>query len=361
MATQQDTTEMTIVLAGRSGAGKTTLMKKLLGKYDETASNPLADTTTLKKETIKRNGVNIHVIDTIGLMKIKTRELKRISADITKNADLLVYCIALNPGKRFDDAPIIKCLTQAFTERIWRHCILVFTMSNVLLGSLKEKDQSTAAIRYKEYIKRYAVEFEKCLNGMKINQKVTTTLHMEHQHPENTILATPAGSKPQDLAELQYKLVADNFDPSTATWETVLVALILKKGTQKCAEGLLKYQYGKMLAKKILSITGGVGATAGGVIGGVALGAIVGILLGPGGVVAGGVFGGIAGGAAAVAAAGGVVGGLTIAGNELREQQKNEKEMEKLKQDQEGICHEFVEPKGPAEPGQESTSEADNP
>ena len=117
-------TEMTIILAGKSGAGKSTLMGSLLEDLKIcTRMSPKSVTEDfIKKHITTKHGVKISIIDTPGLneqKKLKRMLLKNLSKFTEGKADLLLYCMLVAPGARFDDANpmIMEYLQNAFGKR----------------------------------------------------------------------------------------------------------------------------------------------------------------------------------------------------------------------------------------------------
>ena len=203
----------TIVLTGKSGAGKSSLMQILMeGKATQKHSaEPVTDKFIAEEFT--KNGVTIRIIDTPGLMGTKedSKELKMCSVYTEGKADLLLYCIPVGAGHKFHEAnpEIMLSLTEGFGKKIWDHCVLVLTMSNLALNEYTEDypcDQTTAEKEYAKFLKEFSDKFEKQLHDLGIDKHVKTVFEIEKN--ENAIIAIPAGKNPHSkvLANLKYSL-----------------------------------------------------------------------------------------------------------------------------------------------------------
>ena len=134
----RNSNKVSILLTGKGGAGKSTLVNSLIG-------NKVAkEGETLKPETTEVTGhkqqirdVEVTVWDSPGLQDGSTKgdqylaEIKRKC----KGVDLCVYCISLKQT-RFtegcDDIIAMKKLTRVLGKRLWEHAIFVLTFANVV-------------------------------------------------------------------------------------------------------------------------------------------------------------------------------------------------------------------------------------
>lgn len=314
-----------VVIAGNSGAGKSTLYHNLL---DTDTLEPLSPESVTKYVSTPKNiptesesedsTPRLAIIDTPGFegdYENKKMQLKKLSAYTEGEANGLLYCIAVGPGDRFNDSENMKCLQEGYGDKIWEHCVVVFTKSNLLLHTiqLRHKRQRKCqcqdssicefcVIEFKEVLRKYAKEFEQQLKKLDVQQEVKTIFDSPSQ---NVIIAVPAGFQAEHC-------VLPGLD-----WKFNILLEISKKGV---GQKLLQYQYLKMpknQTPKNSSTAESLKEVA--VVGGALVG-------GTAGVVAGGSVGGGAGfyagallGAAVTAveigvAAGGVTVGVVITG-----------------------------------------------
>ena len=307
---EQQTTEVTAVLIGKRGAGKTTLMNNLLGIEEYTPLSAESLTTACTKSSIQRDGIRISIIDTPGIdgdMKCKKMELRKLSAFTSSKADLVIFCVPVTPCSRFNDSnPIImKYLQTAYGKGIWKHCILVFTHSNSALQHIRDQPQSQAEHKYKDHIASYAELFRAELAKLKIKDQGVATIF--DKNASTTIVGIPAGLKPQD----------DVLPGIHTTWRETILDEMCRSTRPEGAGKLLKYRY-RAEVKKTFGIGTGLGGAVGGIVGGILIGvgagAGVGVLGGPIGMVIGATIGGMVGGTVGGVAVGGAVGGATAVG-----------------------------------------------
>ena len=150
-----------------------TLIYNLLGEESEVEMSP--DPSTDKFRSYTNEAGNIKVIDCPGLQSSnRMSDLKRLSWHLRDKADLILLCISVGPGAKFDDCnlDIISSIQSAYGKEIWKHCIVVFTHSNeVLRRQRKSKTDENQEEKYKAHIQSYAGKFKNALK--KINTEGT--------------------------------------------------------------------------------------------------------------------------------------------------------------------------------------------
>ena len=193
--------EITLVTAGRSGVGKSTLVQSLLrltGEADlvpQSRHSPSSVTTEVKVYSSYRaeEEITIRMIDMPGLFTSDVND-SRVLAELQEKTggrcDMMLYCVSLLPDSKIDkeDKQIIDKLTRVFGKEVLEHTLLVLTFAN----AVKElyPDQSI-----EDLVDEYGKKF----------QSVARTIHVvsvySSDHEQNltqkdppTIVALPAGS-----------------------------------------------------------------------------------------------------------------------------------------------------------------------
>ena len=329
--------EVKIVLAGKSGAGKTTLARNILGFEEklEFSAGPLTQECDTQEAT--KNDITVRVTDTIGLGQQeggRRKELKKLFRHTKGEADLLVYCIPVDPSSKFDctNPAIMKSIQDAYGKDIWKHCIIVFTFSNITVYRFLEKmrDRDQAFSSYKNHLLAHATRFRKELERLKVKDvNIKTVFGFETEDTTDdptatTIVAVPAGDKPDDPVLPDFKdptsfRLSTNPEESIridiTDWREILFIEIIRKcGSTELKKNLLQYRYGHAITNSIVGAAGGItGGATGGFMGGAAIGAgagaVLGVVGGPFGVGAGAMVGAVIGGTAGVLG-GGVGGGV---------------------------------------------------
>ena len=211
--------EVHIVVVGRSGAGKSTLLKNVFGLDIDTemsASQKTQDLMTYTT-TYENNGIKIKITDTVGFIGSSSKsEKKQLLKDLSKHvkgeADLVIYCLPVSPGSRFDEAnpSIMRCLQDAFGKDIWKHCMVALTFSNLAWDRIR-KDKNDMQKKYKKYKKLlsdYVDKFQKELQTLNVSgMKVISTFDAPaDEYDKHTIMCIPAGEESDDqvFADCKY-------------------------------------------------------------------------------------------------------------------------------------------------------------
>jgi energy-coupling factor transporter ATP-binding protein EcfA2 len=328
--------EVNIALVGKYGSGKSTLARNILGlpRVVELCASHINNKCDTQETTW--NGITIKVIDTVGLENRKQKkELRKLCKHTKGKADLIIYCLPVNPGAKFDDGnpAIMKSLQNAYGNDIWKQCLLVFTFSNTIVERLK-KDKSIkdeeAVEKYKKLLTEHATKFTGQLRKMKAKNTIVQQVYgcqtEARRDDDMTIIAIPVGDEPDDPVFPDFRpptkftiptstLVEQSVQIDITDWRDILFVEIIRKcSSPEMKKYLLQYRYGRNVALSIAKAAGGAtGGGAGGLAGGAAVGAgvgaIAGLLGGPVGVVPGAAIGAAIGGA--VGGLGGGVGGGT--------------------------------------------------
>ena len=311
--------EIMVVVAGKSGAGKSTLINNLLERNEDIEITPDSTTEKLENQTIRieKEGVAISIIDTPGLKEEREEKIKQLRElfDFTKGkADLLVYCIPVGPGFKFNDAnpTIMKSLQRVFGKKVWRHCVVVFTFSNQawekISASNNNQEVETIA-KYKDYIRKYTERFQEMLVKLKVTDVAVRSIFDLPPHPRNkeegfTIVTVPAGKSLED------RVLADK-DVDYENWRSAVFLEMISGCKDNKKKPFLECWYGRKRVKETLENIKQVALGSSGagvmVVSGTVIGATAGLGGGPLGMLIGGTLGAAAGIVASIVMGGGIV------------------------------------------------------
>ena len=299
------------MVAGKSKAGKSTLINNILKNDEESILSLKAGTAEFDTKNTKYNGVTVEFVDTPGLRGGNKSQLKALSKHTKGEADLLVYCLSIGMESSFDadgNPAIMQTLQDVYGTDIWKHCVVVLTFGNLaqyhinLRGAVAPEQFKE---KYKEHVTNSSALFRSQLTRNLRVEDVDVKTIFENQGNDSptTIIAIPAGYDDRDQVLLDIVKEGDR-----EGWKGRVFLEMLKKCRDSNKAALLRYRYGRNLAIKALKESGVVivGATGGGtaLVVGAGIGAAIGTPGGPAGVVAGGLIG----------AAAGIVAGVIFSG-----------------------------------------------
>ena len=291
---------MTLVTAGQSGVGKSTLVKNLLHLADNDADTPIAgqspDSVTKEVKSFISciNGVTITIVDTPGLAATSDNEEKKIIAELTKVtegcADMLLYCVNMGPSGRIgnSDRKIVQLLTSVFTPEIWERAILVLTFGDDVKERNQKRGTTAKTPTVEAAMNSYAKAFERILlANSTIQIKVIPVLKNEgaELRPAREIAAVAAGETPDEEILPGMK------------WNMFVYKEVLNKCKRDTIPSILRIilepipDYVQEEADK-----GAEHGIVGGIIGGAAAGASLGFAAGGVGAIFGAIVGAIGGG-----------------------------------------------------------------
>jgi signal recognition particle receptor subunit beta len=122
---------LNILITGKAGTGKSTLVSNLIGK------NISKEGETLRPETSKVsyfqrlvNGVPMRVFDSPELQDGTNKENECVH-EKCKDVDLILYTIKMTDERMHDDdVQAMRELTVAFGEKFWSKAVIVLTFAN---------------------------------------------------------------------------------------------------------------------------------------------------------------------------------------------------------------------------------------
>ena len=276
------------VTAGKSGAGKSTLINNLLGLRGKKAAESRASRKSVTKAVDyydeEVHGIKVRIVDTPGLeAKDRTsKEEQETLADLSVltdgNADIMLYCMKLSDRDDEKDERIMKKLTKAFGEEIWRHTVLVLTYGDAVLNQ-DEGDRET--------LEEFTNEFEKLLKKAGVNDVPVKSILSAGSELESVeqpeIIGIPVGRRtesPQDWVLLLFKEIIKK-----CKMDSIPAMLVLQGIKPQWIVEVMGLGAFFATGLTIFPAGGLLGATAGGSAGGVVGGALGGAI--------GAVFGGV--------------------------------------------------------------------
>ena len=258
--------EVTVLIAGKSGAGKSQLFKNLLNEDAEDSAQ------VQETGSIMEDGLRINLIDFPSLT-----DSFKLSSEV--KFDILLFCIPIRPGSRFlDGNPLAMKWLHDHNKDIWKRCILIFTFSDRAWDHISSSNPEDPQQVYSDHVDKCAALFQAEMKG-----NIPVFSWGAGDNIYDRILAIPTGFSLDDP-------VLPGTKSCSKTWREEIFLEISRKYKENRPPMILRPSNVKAILK---------GAVIGGVVAGVAVG-------GPIGGVVGGVVGVVVGGGAATAVGAGI-------------------------------------------------------
>lgn len=149
--------ECTVLLIGKQGVGKSTLVNNLLGREDEPVERHSGGCQVREVEG-EAYGVKMRFIDVPGLQSSRAesrrnRKILQAAKRATKKRmpDIVLYCDRLDvPSYDFADIPLVRDISSTFGASIWWNALIVFTH-----GGSRAPEDSAGQIANFEYFQNH--------------------------------------------------------------------------------------------------------------------------------------------------------------------------------------------------------------
>ena len=141
----QSCTELTFLVAGKSGEGKSTLINSLVGReVCSTGDTFVATSETKLIEAGNINGVDVRIYDTQGVFDGEDEEEKIFESIRGKKIDILIVCVSMvGRAQSRDTKDTIALITKELGQDIWERAVIVLTQAN----ERQERNESRSQIR----------------------------------------------------------------------------------------------------------------------------------------------------------------------------------------------------------------------
>lgn len=137
---QKQSKTFSLLIIGKTGVGKSSLVNALVGKQVAGQRFQTAD-KVIPYDVEHLEGVKVDVWDSPGLIDDndddeggagKEKEyLAKIESEITEELDVVILCLKMD-DKRFhrDDKDTFKILTETFGKKLWKNAVIALTFAN---------------------------------------------------------------------------------------------------------------------------------------------------------------------------------------------------------------------------------------
>ena len=187
-------TSLSVLLSGRTGAGKSTLVNGILGKRVAKEGDKGGETSKLTEYSRNVDGVNVTVWDSPGLgdgsdNRVQSCYIREMREKCSLKVDLTLYCIKMFEKWRRSDNPDVNAManiTKAFGSDFWKNTIVVLTFANLVEAMNVEWENLDASAKKVEFEKELE-NWRDIIQGVLINEiKVPEEIAM-------SVVVVPAG------------------------------------------------------------------------------------------------------------------------------------------------------------------------
>ena len=139
-----------ILIIGQVGSGKSALVNSLVGGSIDQAiesDSPTAATQEVQQHVLNINGVEVTIFDSPGLLqpgKDDSKIFKEMATVTQTNVDLILYCKKMTSRLDQSDTKLMRGLTDAFGESVWKNTLIVLTYANEIRLPRSRRAQAQA-------------------------------------------------------------------------------------------------------------------------------------------------------------------------------------------------------------------------
>ena len=186
LASHEDSSELTVIVAGRSRCGKTTLLNNVFGLSLTAKACVESVTTRVCEVKVIKNGVKVTVIDTPGLTALdiswddyarQVNSLKSIN-----NGFIFLYCLSVSPNTSITEVEIaaVKKLPSLYGKHIWEMFCLILTFSDHAREENELEEDYIACMKY------HTKKFQTILKESGVKYKDIKTIFDKQSRPRFT-------------------------------------------------------------------------------------------------------------------------------------------------------------------------------
>ena len=215
----QSSHTVTILVIGRTGSGKSTLINNILGRDIAPVGHKLSPKTrTVSVYEEEISGASVTACDTPGLRDALDKEedyMDKIKVSCG-DPDLVLFCQSMDNARwQSDDTEAVKIVTDHLGKDIWKNSVLVLTRADKLVDSDMPRNYSKKQINdFKQKISEFVNMFHDALSKAGISRAITV----------------PSAVSAKGLRDL----------PGVQYWLTELMVTCLSRSSERGRDGLTK-------------------------------------------------------------------------------------------------------------------------
>lgn len=170
--------QLSIVITGKTGVGKSRLVNALLGKpvAPEGRKRRVGRTTEVNSYEMNIMGIKIVVWDSPGLQDGSCDErtyLNNLKEKLMDGFDLMIYCIKMDDQRLYsEDKKAIHTLTRGFGKNIWNKALVALTFAN----KISDPDKGDELVYFQSMESEWRQAIDDFLSELRIDPQIRRTL-----------------------------------------------------------------------------------------------------------------------------------------------------------------------------------------
>ena len=179
-ASKTEQKQLSIVVTGKTGVGKSRLVNALLGKpvAVEGRKRRVGCTTEVNSYEVNITGIKIVVWDSPGLQDgscDEGRYLHNLKEKLKDGFDLLIYCLKMDDQRFYsEDEKAIRALTRGFGEDIWSKAMVALTFAN----KISDPDGGNELVYFQSVESEWKQTIDCVLSELRIDPQIRRTLNV---------------------------------------------------------------------------------------------------------------------------------------------------------------------------------------
>ena len=170
-----------VLITGKMGTGKSTLVKGLTEDYKLEADNLLPHTVKVTPYSFEKDKIGLTIFDTPGLKdEVNGSNDYSYLEDMVKNSqepNLLIFAIRMDDSSfRKEDMAAINDISAAFGWKVWKNAIIVLTFANKVHQEGMAYNSRENKVHYTRVRNEFSLKITEILREYKVQAEVADNI-----------------------------------------------------------------------------------------------------------------------------------------------------------------------------------------